>query len=39
LEIKKSLLEFIKTDKQIPESWKKETIKKIENWIIKLLAK
>ncbi|MFA5747644.1 MAG: hypothetical protein WC872_00860 [Candidatus Absconditabacterales bacterium] len=39
LEIKKSLLEFIKTDKQIPESGKKETIKKIENGIIKLLAK
>ena len=39
LKIKEKLVEFLKTNKEIPNEWKKETIEEIENWMIKVLAK
>jgi hypothetical protein len=37
--MKKSLLEFVKTESQIPEEGKLEVVDQIEKWTIKLLVK
>ncbi len=37
--IKDELIEFLETNWEIPNEWKKEVLKKIEDWMIKVLVK
>jgi hypothetical protein len=39
LEAKKQLINFLQTSPDIPEEWKKETLKIIENCQLKILTK
>ncbi len=38
-EMKSSLLEFISSNKQIPDEWKSDVLEQIKNWVLKLLTK
>jgi len=39
LKIKEELIEFLNTDKEIPNEWKSEVLNNLESWIIKILVK
>lgn len=39
LKIKEDLLEFVRNNQEIPTDWKDEVLKKIKNWMIKILIK
>jgi hypothetical protein len=39
LGIKEELIDFLKTNTEIPTEWKSEVINEIESWMIKVLVK
>jgi hypothetical protein len=37
--VKNNLIEFIKTNPEIPSEWRDEVLDKLENWMIKIMEK